>query len=143
MTNSEQTVTGPGVSAQPGNSPACARSVAGQSSTSAASASTDDILPAGDASIAAPLPAIAGKRRHRAGVHRGGIEQSGKARQAYAAQGGLCAYCLQPFPLRELTRDHVIPKVAGGGRDWDNIVLACPPCNSTKDDFHFTPKKDA
>lgn len=35
-------------------------------------------------------------------------------------------------PKEALTRDHVIPKDAGGSNDWENIVTACSTCNHTK-----------
>lgn len=43
-----------------------------------------------------------------------------------------CAYCLESgVPL---TRDHVIPRSAGGPTAVWNIVNACEPCNRLKDD---------
>jgi 5-methylcytosine-specific restriction endonuclease McrA len=45
-----------------------------------------------------------------------------------------CAYCGQKFPTHELTWDHVIPRSRGGKTSWQNIVLACAPCNVRKDD---------
>ena len=42
-------------------------------------------------------------------------------------------YCGKHFPLRELTRDHIIP-ISRKGRDiWTNVVTACRSCNSHKD----------
>lgn len=29
--------------------------------------------------------------------------------------------------------DHVIPRSRGGGHSWDNVVAACRPCNSRKE----------
>lgn len=29
--------------------------------------------------------------------------------------------------------DHVVPKSRGGGHTWDNVVAACRPCNSRKE----------
>lgn len=29
--------------------------------------------------------------------------------------------------------DHIIPKSRGGGHTWDNVVAACRPCNSRKE----------
>ena len=43
--------------------------------------------------------------------------------------GGRCAYCERET---ELTRDHVIPLIAGGSHAIENIVPACLPCNSSK-----------
>lgn len=41
---------------------------------------------------------------------------------------GHCFWCVR---VRPLTRDHVLPK-ACGGRDTDNIVMACRPCNHSR-----------
>ena len=43
-----------------------------------------------------------------------------------------CQYCLQRFPKKELTVDHVLPTSKGGKTTWDNCVCACNPCNSRK-----------
>jgi len=44
--------------------------------------------------------------------------------------GHRCAYCLQPSP--RLTIDHIVPLIAGGPHAADNVVPACPACNSSK-----------
>ena len=54
-----------------------------------------------------------------------------------------CAYCGVQTKLEAklkeqhiaATRDHFIPRSAGGGRGRNNLVLACRPCNERKDDF--------
>ncbi|MEZ5064234.1 MAG: HNH endonuclease [bacterium] len=48
-----------------------------------------------------------------------------------------CQYCGQLFETRELTIDHVIPRVQGGISSWENCVLACVACNRRK--AHRTP----
>lgn len=40
-----------------------------------------------------------------------------------------CQYCGRPAE----NVDHVIPKSRGGGHSWDNVVAACRPCNSRKE----------
>lgn len=64
-----------------------------------------------------------------------------------------CCYCppaTSRKPAKELTYDHVIPRSRGGKRTWENIVMACFPCNTRKDDrtpaeagmkMHFKPHK--
>lgn len=47
-------------------------------------------------------------------------------------QRGLCAYCGQRFPAKELTMDHVVPVARGGRSAKGNVVPACKPCNSKK-----------
>jgi hypothetical protein len=46
----------------------------------------------------------------------------------------LCAYCGQRFPIRELSRDHIIPVSRGGKNTWNNVVTACRSCNTRKSD---------
>lgn len=52
----------------------------------------------------------------------------------YDKQGGACAICGEWFPPAAMTRDHVMPREKGGGTQWDNIQLACRPCNMGKGD---------
>jgi 5-methylcytosine-specific restriction endonuclease McrA len=47
-----------------------------------------------------------------------------------------CQYC--GVQTKDLTVDHVIPKVKDGGTVWTNIVAACKRCNNRKGDK--TPK---
>ena len=34
--------------------------------------------------------------------------------------------------MRDLTYDHVVPRVKGGGTTWENVVTACSKCNLKK-----------
>jgi 5-methylcytosine-specific restriction endonuclease McrA len=43
-----------------------------------------------------------------------------------------CQYCKAKPPLTQLTMDHVVPVVKGGGKSWENIVTACRTCNLKK-----------
>jgi 5-methylcytosine-specific restriction endonuclease McrA len=45
---------------------------------------------------------------------------------------GACQYCGKKVPRMEATYDHVIPRMLGGETRWDNVVIACVPCNQTK-----------
>ena len=49
-------------------------------------------------------------------------------------QNGACAICGEWFPPAAMTRDHIVARSRGGGTDWDNIQLACRPCNMGKAD---------
>ena len=40
-----------------------------------------------------------------------------------------CQYCGRPAE----NVDHVVPKSKGGPHTWDNVVAACRPCNSRKE----------
>ncbi|MEZ4662735.1 MAG: HNH endonuclease signature motif containing protein [Caldilineaceae bacterium] len=60
---------------------------------------------------------------------------SPKLRQQIALQSRYrCGYCLTSQlivgPLLEI--DHIIPESRGGSSEEDNLVLACPVCNSHK-----------
>lgn len=45
-----------------------------------------------------------------------------------------CAYCGDVFPKSRLTRDHIVPRSAGGKNSWMNCVTACIECNQAKAD---------
>lgn len=45
---------------------------------------------------------------------------------------GKCHYCGRRFHPRELTMDHVVPVVRGGGSTHSNVVPACKDCNNRK-----------
>ncbi|THK33994.1 HNH endonuclease [Ensifer sp. MPMI2T] len=47
-------------------------------------------------------------------------------------QNGRCAYCLDPLSYKEVTRDHVVPRSAGGLDHRSNTAAACAPCNKAK-----------
>jgi len=44
----------------------------------------------------------------------------------------VCAYCGDQFAPRDLSCDHVVPRVQGGQDVWTNVVTACRPCNQRK-----------
>ncbi len=50
----------------------------------------------------------------------------------YARDDYTCQYCGEPFPIGELTFDHVVPVAQGGRKDWENIVTCCITCNRKK-----------
>jgi len=47
---------------------------------------------------------------------------------------GMCAYCGVQFRYSDLTRDHIVPKRAGGKDTWMNLVTCCKSCNNRKAD---------
>jgi 5-methylcytosine-specific restriction endonuclease McrA len=47
----------------------------------------------------------------------------------YKRDSNSCQYC---GSTRNLTIDHVIPKCRGGEDTWENLVVACGPCNTKK-----------
>jgi len=53
-------------------------------------------------------------------------------RNIYARDHSQCQYCGKHFSTKELTLDHVVPRVQGGLNTWDNLVCACVKCNARK-----------
>jgi len=53
-------------------------------------------------------------------------------RNIYARDGNRCQYCGKHFGTKELTIDHVVPRVQGGEHTWHNLVCACIGCNTRK-----------
>ena len=53
-------------------------------------------------------------------------------RNIYARDSNRCQYCGKHFSTKELTLDHVVPRVQGGGNSWENLVCACVRCNARK-----------
>lgn len=60
--------------------------------------------------------------------------------------GHKCVYCGKSDVV--LTIDHILPKSRGGEDSWENLISACPRCNSKKGDrtpseagmpLHFQP----
>ena len=50
----------------------------------------------------------------------------------YTRDKGRCQYCSRKVSRAEATYDHVVPRAKGGRTRWENIVIACVPCNSGK-----------
>jgi 5-methylcytosine-specific restriction endonuclease McrA len=53
-------------------------------------------------------------------------------RNLYARDANRCQYCGKLYSTRELTIDHVVPRVQGGEHTWANLVCACVKCNARK-----------
>ena len=45
---------------------------------------------------------------------------------------GVCYYCKQTIPSKELTMDHIVPISRGGKTTKGNVVPACKTCNHKK-----------
>lgn len=51
----------------------------------------------------------------------------------------ICPNCYPEVPREYMaTLDHLYPKSRGGGRSYENLVMACGPCNQDKDDNILT-----
>src|SRR5262245_31793376 len=45
---------------------------------------------------------------------------------------GICHYCQNKFPKKDLTMDHIVPLARGGESTKGNIVISCRECNRKK-----------
>jgi 5-methylcytosine-specific restriction endonuclease McrA len=50
----------------------------------------------------------------------------------YTRDHGRCQYCTRTVARPEATFDHVVPRSQGGPTSWENVVIACHPCNQRK-----------
>lgn len=55
-------------------------------------------------------------------------------RTLFARDGHICMYCGKNAEAAQLTRDHIVPRSAGGQDVWENVVAACRRCNQFKGD---------
>ena len=62
--------------------------------------------------------------------HRPAIRFS--RQNVFLRDGGRCQYCGQRVLREHATYDHVVPRVQGGATRWENVVIACVPCNQRK-----------
>ncbi len=53
-------------------------------------------------------------------------------RNLFSRDKNKCQYCGKRFSATDLTLDHVVPRVQGGGNSWSNLVCACMRCNTKK-----------
>ena len=51
-------------------------------------------------------------------------------REVFERDQHACQYC--GVSTRDLTLDHIVPRVRGGTHTWENVVSACIPCNHRK-----------
>jgi 5-methylcytosine-specific restriction endonuclease McrA len=89
-------------------------------------------------SITIKVPAVAVLRK-AIGATKSGVKFS-KVNVA-ARDHFSCQYCGDKLPLSKLNFDHVMPKSRwhreghkGTPTTWENVVMACYPCNSRKED---------
>lgn len=45
---------------------------------------------------------------------------------------GVCHYCQESFPPKEMTMDHIVPIARGGMSVKGNVVPCCKECNNRK-----------
>lgn len=74
-----------------------------------------------------PIPSVIRLRRM---VKRPLLTLRLSRREVFWRDGYKCQYCGKE--TRELTLDHVTPRVRGGTHSWENVVSACVSCNHRK-----------
>jgi len=55
-----------------------------------------------------------------------------KRNALYAKQAGKCAICEDPYPIGQMTDDHLDPNAGAHYNDFRNRRLVCGSCNSRK-----------
>lgn len=78
------------------------------------------------------LPAAAHHRRRSRLAGRTYRVTQRDLRRLWHRQDRACAYCRAPLPFEAAEQDHVIPVKHGGVHSIGNIMLACRPCNASK-----------
>ena len=78
-------------------------------------------------SVAIPVPSVI---RLTQLVKRPVMTARLSRREVFVRDGHACQYC--GAISRDLTLDHVVPRVRGGTHTWENVVSACVPCNHRK-----------
>lgn len=53
-------------------------------------------------------------------------------RNLFARDDHICCYCGDRFPVRMLSREHIVPVSRGGANSWMNCATACTTCNGAK-----------
>lgn len=78
--------------------------------------------------------AYAATRRARA-VHAGGVHTDKDIQRQFQSQKGLCYWCRSPLEMtgkQKFHADHLIPLTRGGSNGPENLVCACPACNTSR-----------
>lgn len=78
--------------------------------------------------LAVTVPSVVRLRRYVRIPYRAAVPLN--RRNLTARDAGRCGYCGE----RGTTIDHVVPRSRGGLHVWENVVLACQPCNARKGD---------
>ncbi len=79
-------------------------------------------------STAIRLPSVVALKRYRPLVRRPAFTRF----NVFLRDSFACQYCVTPFPVEDLTFDHLVPRSRGGRTTWDNVVTACSACNLAK-----------
>ncbi|MEC4815649.1 MAG: HNH endonuclease signature motif containing protein [Scytonema sp. PMC 1069.18] len=68
-------------------------------------------------------------------------QKQSKKSQLLQEYGSCCWWCSRHLPSNQLTLDHLKPKSRGGSNSLENLRLACFPCNNSRGNSLYPPKK--
>ncbi len=70
------------------------------------------------------------RRAHKRAAN--GTHTAQQIQEQYTRQKGKCYYCQHKVKWGKHHVDHVVPLSRGGSNDMSNLVIACAPCNMSK-----------
>lgn len=82
------------------------------------------------AHIEVPLPSVIALNEYVSAPHK--TRPAFTKRNVFLRDEYRCQYCLDRFPTRDLSLDHVVPRSRGGVLCWQNAVTSCRVCNGRK-----------
>ncbi|MBW4652384.1 MAG: HNH endonuclease [Kaiparowitsia implicata GSE-PSE-MK54-09C] len=68
-------------------------------------------------------------------------QKRAKKAQLISDYGLRCWWCDYCLPEEKLTLDHLKPKSRGGSNSLENLRLACFPCNNSRGNSLYPPKR--
>ena len=96
---------------------------------------THDYLTIGTSSGPIPFPV---KARFISGIIIANIKRINimhaqlSRKNIFLRDDGRCQYCGMQTSMKSGTVDHIVPRSKGGRHAWENVVIACIPCNQKK-----------
>ncbi|QSQ19706.1 HNH endonuclease [Pyxidicoccus parkwayensis] len=79
--------------------------------------------------VAVKMPSVI---RFIRGLRKGPKGVKFSRENVYLRDNCRCQYCGVKVSRPEATYDHVLPRAQGGKTCWENVVIACVPCNQKK-----------
>jgi 5-methylcytosine-specific restriction endonuclease McrA len=79
--------------------------------------------------VAVKMPSVI---RFIRGLRKGPKGVKFSRENVYLRDNCRCQYCGIKVSRPEATYDHVLPRAQGGKTCWENVVIACVPCNQKK-----------
>ena len=67
-----------------------------------------------------------------ANIKRVNVHAPLSRKNLFLRDSGKCQYCGMQISMKTATIDHIVPRSKGGVHVWENVVIACIPCNQKK-----------